>query len=83
MSAATVIKAEKYSIGAIQLRLGETYHQAGFLGALIMAPIRIALLPVSGQAGVKFPALRAGIGSALSEAVVSRVCYDRAAKRSP
>jgi len=69
---ATAIKVEKYYTRAIQFRFGKTYHQAGFLGALVVAPIRIAFLPVPDQAGLRFQVLRADRASLLSKSVVSR-----------
>jgi hypothetical protein len=46
------------------------------MGAFIVAPIRIAFLPTSDQAGLRFQVLQAGLallsGKSLSESVVSR-----------
>jgi hypothetical protein len=44
----------------------------GYWGAFIVAPIRIAFLPVSDQAGLRFQVLRAVLESLLTESVVSR-----------
>jgi hypothetical protein len=63
-------------MGAIQSRFGKTYRQAGFLGALVVASIRIAFLPVSDGASLRFQVLRAVLasllGKSLSELLVSR-----------